>query len=243
MATLSTRKPKKKSNIVKIKNDLVESFIKQNNLTALKILFYIAYDCEAVPKSDIIKVKMNIKNICEYCKVDTKTLIRNLEKMQKTSISWSDEKSKSFVSVLPKCEVVYGGNVEITMFKEIITMIVDVKSKYTMINAEQLMLMKSKHSARMLLLLEMINGFDEHIPKVKRYELEEINQLFGTNYKRMGEFERKILKASKEDLDTNSKISFIYEVNYDKDIHSVGRAKAVGVTIHLIDNKPHPTLF
>lgn len=243
MATLSTAKPKKKSNIVKIKNDLVESFIKQNNLTALKILFYIAYDCEAVPKSDIIKIKMNVKDLCEYCNVGIKTLSSNLEKMQKTSISWSDEKSKSFVSVLPKCEIIYGGNVEITMFKEIISMVVDVKSKYTMINAEQLMLMKSKHSARMILLLEMINGFNEHIPKLKKYSLEEINHLFGTNYKRMGQFEQEVLKKSKDDLDTNSKVSFIYDINYDKDIISVGRARAVGVTIHLINNNPHPRLF
>lgn len=244
MATLSRKTtPKKKSNVVKIKNDLIESFIKQNNLTALKILFYIAYDCKEIPKTEIIKIKMDLKQLCEYCNVNTKTLIRNLEKMQKTSISWSNEKSKSFVSVLPKCEVIYGGNVEITIFKEVISMIVDVKNRYTMINAEQLMLMKSKHSARMLLLLEMINGFDEHIPKLKKYELEEINLLFGTNYKRMGEFEREVLKKSKDDLDTNSKISFIYDVNYDKDIHSVGRSKAVGVTIHLIDNNPHPKLF
>lgn len=234
---------KKKSNIVKIKNDLVESFIKQNNLTALKILFYIAYDCQEIPKSEIIKIKMDLKQLCEYCNVNVKTLIRNLEKMQKTSISWSTQKSKKFVSVLPKCEVVYGGQVEITIFKEVIEMIVDVKNRYTMINAEQLMLMKSKHSARMLLLLEMINGFDEHIPKLKRYDLEEINQLFGTNYKRMGEFEREVLKKSKNDLDTNSKISFIYDINYDKDIHSVGRAKAVGVTIYLVDNNPQPKLF
>ena len=244
MATLTRKKStKKKSNIVKIKNDLIEAFIKQNNLTALKILFYIAYDCATVPKSHIIKIKMDLKQVCEYCNVNTKTLIRNLEKMQKTSISWNDEKSKSFVSVLPKCEIVYGGNVEITIFKEVIEMIVDVKNKYTMINAEQLMLMKSKHSARMLLLLEMINGFDEHIPKLKRYELDEINHLFGTNYKRMGQFEQEVLKKSKEDLDLNSKISFVYEINYDKDIHSVGRAKAVGVTIYLIDNKPQPKLF
>jgi plasmid replication initiation protein len=243
MAQISTRKKTKKSNIVKIKNDLVESFIKQNNLTALKILFYIAYDCEKIPSGEIIKIKMNTKEICEYCKVDIKTITRNLEQMQKTSISWTDEKSKSFVSVLPKCHIVYGGNIEITMFKEVIQMIVDVKNKYTSVNAEQLMLMKSKHSARMLLLLEMMNGYDEHIPKLKRYDLEELNLLFGTNYKRLGEFERKILKPVKEDLDKNSKISYVYDINYDKEFRTVGRAKAVGATIHLIDNNPKPTLF
>jgi plasmid replication initiation protein len=243
MAKISTRKEKKKSNIVKIKNDLVESFVKQNNLTALKILFYIAYDCEKLPSGDIVKIKMNTKDICEYCKVDIKTITRNLEQMQKTSISWTDEKSKSFVSVLPKCYIEFGGNIEITMFKEVIQMIVDVKSKYTSINAEQLMRLKSKHSARMILLLEMMNGFDEHIPKLKKYDLSELNLLFGTHYKRLGEFEREVLKKAKKDLDINSKLSFVYDVNYDKDAHTVGRAKAVGVTIHLIDNNPKPTLF
>ena len=243
MAKISTRTKKRKSNIVKIKNDLVESFVKQNNLTALKILFYIAYDCEKVPAGDIIKIKMNTKDICEYCKVDIKTITRNLEQMQKTSISWTDEKSKSFVSVLPKCHIEFGGNIEITMFKEVIQMIVDVKSKYTSINAEQLMRLKSKHSARMILLLEMMNGFDEHIPKLKRYDLEELNLLFGTNYKRLGQFEQEVLKKAKRDLDDNSKLSFVYDVNYNKESHTVGRAKAVGVTIHLIDNNPQPKLF
>jgi hypothetical protein len=95
----------------------------------------------------------------------------------------------------------------------------------------------------MLLLLEMINGFDEHIPKLKRYELEELNLLFGTSYKRLGEFEREVLKKAKEDLGKNSKLSFVYDINYDKEAHTIGRAKAVAVTIHLIDNQPRPTLF
>jgi len=243
MAKISTKAKKKKSNIVKIKNDLVESFVKQNNLTALKILFYIAYDCEKLPAGDIIKIKMNTKDICEYCKVDIKTITRNLEQMQKTSISWTDEKSKSFVSVLPKCHIEFGGNIEITMFKEVIQMIVDVKSKYTSINAEQLMRLKSKHSARMILLLEMMNGFDEHISKLKRYNLDELNLLFGTKYKRLGQFEQEVLKKAKKDLDENANLSFVYDVNYDKEAHTVGRAKAVGVTIYLIDNNPQPKLF
>lgn len=243
MAKISSRTKKKKSNIVKIKNDLVESFVKQNNLTALKILFYIAYDCEKIPSGDIVKIKMNTKDICKYCKVDIKTITRNLEQMQKTSISWTDEKSKSFVSVLPKCYIEFGGNIEITMFKEVVQMIVDVKSKYTSINAEQLMRLKSKHSARMILLLEMMNGFDEHIPKLKKYDLAELNLLFGTNYKRLGEFEREVLKKAKSDLDINSKLSFVYDINYDKEAHTVGRSKAVGVTVHLIDNNSQPTLF
>ncbi len=243
MATISRKAKRAKSNIVKVKNDLVEAFIRQNNLTALKMIFYIAYDCEKIPDGDIVKIKMGTKEMCEYCNVSKKTLIRNLEQMQKTSISWSDEKSKSFVSVLPKCHIEYDGKIEVTMFREVIQMIVDVKSKYTSVNAEQLMMLKSKHSARMILLLEMIKGFDPEIPKLKRYDLDELNALFGTNYKRMGQFEQEVLKKAKEDLDANAKISFEYEINYDKDADTVGRAKAVGATIYLRDNNPQPKLF
>ena len=243
MATLSRkRKTVKKSNLVKIKNDLVESFVKSNNLTALKILFFLAYDLKKKP-SHLTKIKINTKQLCEYCNINEQTLKKNIMKMQETSISWRDENAENFVSVIPRASFGYNGILEIEMFEDILNMILEVRNKYTTINAEQLMLMKSKHSARMLLLLEMINGFDENVPKLKRYDLEELNLLFGTHYKRMGEFERKILKLVKEDLDKNSKISFIYDINYDKEFRTVGRAKAVGATIKIVGNSPQPTLF
>jgi len=243
MATLKRKKTTaKKSNLVNIKNDLVESFIKSNNLTALKILFFLAYDCISRPEH-LVKISLNTKQLCDYCKINEQTLKRNIKQMQETSISWKDEEGENFVSVIPKARFGFNGVLEIEMFDDILNMIIDVKNKYTTINAEQLMLMTSKHSARMLLLLEMINGFDVHIPKLKKYEFEELNLLFGTKYKRLVEFEREVLKKAKEDLDNNSKISFIYDIMYDKEFNTVGRAKAVGVTIHLIDNNPQPKLF
>ncbi len=242
MATLSRKKKRQKSNIVKIKNDLVESFVKQNNLTALKILFYLAYDT-TIDTSYITRIKINTKQLCDYCNISVDTLKKSIRRMQKTSVSWRDERAENFVSVIPRANFTYGGTLEIEMYQEILSMIRDVKSKYTSVNAEQLMLLKSKHSARMILLLEMIKGFDKDIPKLKRYDLDELNALFGTNYKRMGEFEREVLKKAKEDLDANSKISFEYEINYDKDANTVGRAKAVGATIYLRDNNPQPKLF
>jgi len=243
MATLSRKaKTKKKSNLVKIKNDLVESFIKQNNLTALKIIFYLAYDPN-VSTGYLTKIRINTKELCNYCNINVDTLKKNIRKMTETSISWKDEKAEHFVSIIPRAKFDYGGYIEIEMYQDVLNMIRNVKNKYTVINAEQLMKMKSKHSARMLLLLEMINSFDKDIPKLKRYELDELNLLFGTNYKRLGEFEREVLKKAKEDLDKNSKLSFVYDINYDKEAHTVGRAKAVAATIHLIDNQPQPTLF
>ena len=242
MAKISTKTKKKKSNLVKIKNDLVESFVKSNNLTALKIIFYLAYD-ENVDTSYLTKIKINIKELCDYCNITPDTLKKSIKRMQETSISWKDERAENFVSVIPRANFTYGGSLEIEMYQDVLNMIRNVKGKYSVINAHQLMLLKSKHSARMILLLEMINGFDEHIPKLKKYDLGELNLLFGTNYKRLGQFDQEVLKKAKEDLDTNSKLSFVYDIYYDKEAHTVGRAKAVGVTIHLIDNNPQPKLF
>lgn len=243
---IKSRKNKTKSNIVKVKNDLIEAFIKSNNLTALKLIFFIAKEGTDIKERDrlgALNITMNTKEICEYCKVDIKTLKRNLEQMQKTSINWKDDEGEGFMSVLPKCEIKYAGKITLTIFQEVLDMISDVSNKYTLVNAEQLMLMNSKHSARMLLLLERIAGYEENIPKYKKADLEELNLLFGTNYKRMSHFEAEVLKKAKDDLDTNSKLSFVYDINYDKEFHTVGRAKAVGVTIHLIDNNPQPRLF
>jgi hypothetical protein len=61
--------------------------------------------------------------------------------------------------------------------------------------------------------------------------------LFGTQYKKIAEIERAILIPAKKELDATSKISFEYQINYDKMQHTKGRAKAVSVTIDLIQRK------
>lgn len=257
MATLSRKQEKPvANNLVKIKNQLVEAFVKKSNLTALKILFYLAKDCSIVPEADSTKITLNTKQLCEYCNIDEKTLKRNVKQMTETSMSFTDEFGESFMSVIPKAKFNYSGKLEILIFREVLGMVINVKNKYTTIDAEQIMKLSSKHSVRMLMLLEMIANFhriekDEYnrdirieLPKRKTYELEELNLLFGTFYKRLGQFETEILKTVKEELDNNSKLSFLYEIEYDKKPESKGRPKAVKVTIDVIDRKNYsPKLF
>jgi plasmid replication initiation protein len=243
MATLSRKQPKKINNLVKIKNSLVEGFVKSNNLTALKILFYLAKD-KNFKINDTMVIKLNTKQLCSYCKIDEKTLKRNVKQMTETSISITDEFSESYISVIPKAKFNYSGKLEITMFREILEMVTEVKKQYTTIDAEQIMELGSKHSVRMLMLLEQIKNFhrtdkDENgnkvrieLPKKKTYELEELNLLFGTKYTRLGEFDRAVLKKVKTELDSNSKTSFEYEIEYDKAPETKGRPKAVRATIY-----------
>ncbi len=236
-----------RSNIIKIKNNLVEGFVKRNNLISLKLLFFISYRIDDkfdnLNKSDMINFTVAGDEVCKYCKVDIKSIKRNIRAMQSTSIYFEDDKDESYVSLIPRFKIDYNNNIYISIFKDVYDLILNVKKEYTQINAEQLMLLNSKNSVRMLMILNMINGFDDHVPKLKKYSLESLNKMFGTNFPRMGEFDRTILKKVKIDLDTNVNLSFEYDILYDKDSISAGRPRAIGATIKLIDNKPQPTLF
>ena len=252
MATLSRKQEKPvTNNLVKIKNQLVEAFVKKSNLTALKILFYLAKDCSMTPEAESTKITLNTKQLCEYCNIDEKTLKRNVKQMTETSMSFTDEFGESFMSVIPKAKFNYSGKLEILIFREVLGMVIDVKNKYTTIDAEQIMKLSSKHSVRMLMLLEMIANFHRleedpndsekkiriELPKRKIYELEELNLLFGTSYKRLGQFETEILKTVKEELDNTSKLSFLYDIEYDKKPETKGRPKAVRVIIDILERK------
>lgn len=237
MATLSRKMQKpKSSDLAFISNSLIESFIKKGNIVGFKILFYLSR-CNIEIGADLMLIKLSTKELCDYCKIDIKTLQRNIKQITEMSITVTDEKSMSYITILPYAKFGYGGTLEIKMFREILELIKKTKNQFTVIDTTNVMKLNSKHSVRMIMLLEYIANFDEHIAKRKYYEFEELNLMFGTNYKRMMEFERKILKPIKEELDNNSKLSFVYDIKYDKDENTVGRAKAVGVTINVIDGK------
>lgn len=243
MAKISTRETKKEPQMLcKIDNQLIEAFVKKGNLPALKILFFIASsDIEIT--GDYMKFNLDTKDVCERCHIDIKTLKRNVRQMTETSISIIDEKSESYINVLPFVKFRYDNKVTLEMRKEILELIKATKNQFTIINASKIMKLGSKHSVRMLMLLEYIKGFDEHVAKRKHYDLEELNLMFGTKYSRIAEFERKILLPVKQELDSNSKLSFIYEVHKDKTTTTVGRAKAVGIIIDLVQNTPQGSLF
>lgn len=245
MAQISTRKEAqvpKIRDIAKISNTLIEAFVKQNNLVALKTLFYIARADVKVPDFRLVTIDIDTESLCKYCNIELTTLKRNIKQMTETSINIIDEKSESYITVIPKAKFITGTNkLEIDMYKEILELVWQVEKRFTVIDVKGLMNLNSKHSVRMIQLLEMISGFDN--AKRKHYDLEELNLMFGTKYSKIAEFERKILIPVKAELDTNSKLSFIYTVVFKINPKGKGRPVADKVTIDLIQNTPQPTLF
>ena len=232
---LEKQKESKNKDFAKISNALVEALIQKNNIGALKIIFYIAKsNIEILEEGELINITINTKKLCDYCDIDSKTLRRNINKMQETNISFVKENIyEEHIIILPYLKFSYSGTIDIKIFSKVLNLIREVKNRFTTIDVQNLMKFKSKHSIRMILLLEMISGFSENVAKRKHYSLAELNGMFGTNYSRLKEFERKILLPVQKELNEKSKLSFLYEIKFDKEDISRGRPKAVGVIIDL----------
>jgi len=187
---------------------------------------------------------IDTKEMCTYCNIDVKTLRRNLKQMTETSIALPDDKGVRYISLMPYVDIRYKGQLEIKMFKEVLDELIAVKNRFTIIDVSTIMKFKTKHSLKMIQLVERINSYSENVAKRKHYTLDELNLLFGVQYKRLVDLERKVIKPSKLELDQYSKISFVYRLDYDKDdITSPGRAKAVSLVLDVVNNTPQPNLF
>jgi plasmid replication initiation protein len=227
----------------KISNNFIDNVINKNTVGAIKTVYYLAALLESMQQLapgeqlNLSKIEIDTRDMLKFTELTLPEIRRNLKAMQETSITFinEEEETEEGINLLPYYKFVYGKNrIEIQLFNKIANLIIDVKKDYTRIDTRSLMRLKSKHTLRMLPLLRKIENYGKDIPKRKKFELEDLNDFFGTNYKKIAEIERKILAPVKEELDLNSKITFLYEVNFiqlDK-----GRPKAHNITIDMIDN-------
>lgn len=226
-------------NLAKVSHSLLESFVRRNNTVGLKILMYIAKssmpaeEIAELPDDKVIKITMSTKEFLSYTQMDIKTLKRNIELLTETSVRYRTDKGEGYVNILPKAHFDYNDGLTVQMYSEILKLTHSL-SKYAVIDVSQIMQIDGKHSIRMLLLLERIANFSPNVAKRMSFELEELNLLFDTKYTKFSEFERAVLKPSKEELDKTSKRTFTYVIEKDKLDKSRGRAKCVKCTIDLV---------
>ena len=226
----------------KISNTFIENVISKNNASAIKTVYYLAsilenMDLQNIQDDKIVGITINTKEMLKYTEMTMPEIKRNIKAMQETSITFIDENQniEEGMSLLPRYKIIPAKHkIEIDIFYRIAKMIVDVKKNYTFINTKTLMNLKSKHTLRLLPVLNKISQYDDNVAKRKKYELEDLNDLFGTKYRNLYDIQRKILAPVKEELDMNSKLTFIYEIKFDN--FDVGRPKATSITIDVIDN-------
>lgn len=226
----------------KISNNFINNTIAKSNLSAIKTIYYLASILEKFDQLEeqddkrLVDITIDTRQMLKYTEMSLPDIRRNLKAMQETSISFINEQEgiEEGINLLPLYKFVYGKHqVKISLFVQIAKMIVDVKKNYTFINTKELMNLKNKHSLRLLPLLNTIAGYDEEVGKRKRMTLEELNEFFGTKYKNLYEIERKILIPIKEELDNNSKLSFMYDINYES--LGKGRPRAKDIVIDVIE--------
>jgi len=235
--------------LVQVSNSLIESFVSKSNAVALKMLFYIAKQ-QQKESGGITTFTLSADNFAEYCNLDHKTIRRNITTMRSTSITFVERDNKGRVIVeegivlVPRSKYDYTAKtIEISMFKKILDLIVEVESHFTTIDVKNVMELESKYSIRMTMILEHIFGFkgspeNRDVKQQKTFTLNDLNEMFDTKYKRFADFERKILIPTKAEMDDKSDISFAFKINkgYNSPLDR-GRPKAIDCTIILTQNK------
>jgi hypothetical protein len=253
---------KENNNLLKIHNNFIESFITKNSIIPFKIVFYISrihnYENNIKISEDntnkLNTYHIDTKELCKYCNIDKSTLISNIKKLQETTITTINSNEElEYTTLIPRSKFIWGKNkLEIDLYKSIVQLIIEVEKKYTTIDFTNIMRIHSKHSFKILQLLEQIKNYSKtsekvykhsngkettriELPKRKFFSIEELQLLLNVSYKSCSEFERRILEPSKEDLDLNSKYSFIYDSVFDN--QGKGRPKSKGFYISVVDNK------
>lgn len=229
---------------VKISNSLLECFIQKRNIIAIKIVFYLAIKQNSVAVKSFGEhsfIDISLRDLSNVINTDRKTIIKNIKQMQQTSITFVSKKDKqpslvTYMSVVPLFEYETGkDNIRLMIFNQVLDLMYDVKNRFTVINVENVIQLKSINTIKMIGLLKMIDNYSTGVAKKKVYTLEVLNQLFGVNYKNYYEFERKVLKPVKEELDQESQLTFFYDFNFE--VVGRGRPPIKEVVIYLKDNK------
>ncbi len=226
----------------KISNTFIESAIKNNSLAVLKTIYYVAAkvrelkEFDEVGELDLLRVEFSANEFFKETGIKPIDISRNLKKIQETSISFINEKEKYVegIALVPYFKYMYGKNkVAIHIYKRIADLIVAVQQNYSFVNTQMLMNLKSKHTMKFLPLLMRISQYSDKVGKRKHMTLGEVNEFFGTNYTSLNLATKYIFEPVKRELDQNSKISFLYETEFE--LLGAGRPKATGITIDVIN--------
>lgn len=165
----------------KISNNFLDNTIFKNNIGALKTIFYLStilkdMDLKSKNDDELIDVTINLKEFINYSMLDERIVRRSVKTMQETSISFitteefkgkSTIKEELHINLLPMYKIIYGkSKIELKIFVKIAKLFIDVESNWTYLNTKQFMKLDSKHSIRMLGLLNKIDSYDCNMNKL-----------------------------------------------------------------------------
>jgi hypothetical protein len=220
--------------------NLINAFIKNNNILGLKIAILLSGAKEQIEYDKDNKVYFDVDELCNLLKIDKRTLSRQLLKSVETHFTYVTQEGNVGKTTPIHSYEYFNKNKKIwfevsSKAKELFTELGKGQYQFTKAISENLMDLKHKHSLRMQLFLEMINNYSPNVAKRKKMTLEEINGYFGTNYRSFYEFEKKILEPVKAEISTSNKLTFDYDFQAEKN-QGTGRPKFEYVVIDVVDN-------
>ena len=226
---------------LELANSLFLAFIKKNNLVGLKLCILLSGARGQIEYDKDNRVKFEVEKLCDLLQISNRQLSANMKKVLEINFAFIDKEGNAGATVPIHSYQYKKRNKEIyievsSQAKALFTELGKGKYSFSSANANNLMNLKHKHSIRMQLLLEQINNFDENIAKRKRYTLKQLNGYFGVNHRSYYEFEKSILKPVQKEINSSSKLGFIYEIIDDKP-SGTGRPKIKEVIIDLIEKK------
>ena len=230
--------------LMTISNRLLESVIKKNNPITLKMLLYIGKKLQQKGiradnlSEPIYTIDIKYKELCAECNITADTLRKHIINIQKTILQFEYTNGEwESAPIIAHAKGQPGkGIVTVKILQEVLNLVVALEKRFTIIDPDNAMRLNSQYSLRLITILEHIAGFDADIAKRKHYNLEQLNAIFGTNYKRIGQIEQEIIKPVQAEMQKVSTKAFIYTINYEAG--SRGRPAAKGITIDLVKNQP-----
>jgi len=224
---------------LKLANSLFQAFIRNNNLVGLKLCLVLSGAKNIIHYDDELQATFDVDSLCKIMNVTRKELSTNLKKVLKVHFTYADNEGVG--ATVPIHSYKYKSNNKQVIIgvsapaKKLFTELGKGGYSFSKANAQNLMNLQHKHSLRMQLLLEQINDFDKNVAKRRRFTLKELNGYFDVGYKRYIDFERKILKPVKEEIDSSSTLTFNYRMQ--DEVIGNGRPKIKEVVIDLKEQK------
>lgn len=229
----------------KIANSFIQNAIVGSNANTLKLVWYIVANIKDHDYSQLLNTHtFDEKEISEKINVSIPTIRKNLKNIQKTTISFEDSERYQYedVSLIPRVAPLYNGKIEIDLYTTIVKQFTMVDKNYTFLNVSNLYKLKNKHSIRLLPLLNTINGYTSPVAKEKAFNLQDLNELFGTKYKTFAMIAQEVLTNIKRELDHKSELSFKYQT-IKKNSSGLGRPKTTAIKIIPIKTEQKTELF
>ena len=234
----------------KIANSFIENVIANSNENALKIVWYLSMSMKDTvideTKRKVRTYTLDEKDITKETGLDTRTILKYLKTMQKTTVTFIDEKEKyeEFIQLIPRIKNNHNGTIDYDVYDVVAKLIIDVadNTSGTFVDVRRLLKLKNKHSIRLLPLLEKILSNNGNAKKQKTVSLEYLNSLFGTSYKRYSQLIKFVLEPAKEELDNNSTLTFEI-LNNRETLGKKGKPPIVSITIIPVPNNNYQTNF